>query len=59
MSDPYYNAVPPGQYWDEDDRERLENAERDEELNKSWADMVTDAAIEEYLMNRKEKNRGL
>ena len=51
------NDYPPGGYWDMDDQERLENAERDEELNRSWADMVIDAAIEESLMRKAERKQ--
>ena len=53
MSDPNHNAVPPGSYWDMDDQERLDN--EDEELCKSWADAVIDAAIEESIMRRREE----
>jgi hypothetical protein len=45
MSDPSYNAVPPGGYWDE-----LDDAPKDE----SWADFVVDMAIEEAMLRRKE-----
>ena len=49
------NDYPPGQYWDMDDQERLDN--EDEELCKSWADAVIDAAIDELLIRRKEYER--
>lgn len=48
MSDPMYDAVPPGGY-------SLDDDEKCEPSGPSWADIATDAAIEEYLMAKAER----
>jgi hypothetical protein len=53
MSDYYYDAVPPGGYWEPGD-DRIDQAKVEDE-NKSWADRAIEAAIDEALLRRAER----
>ena len=53
MTDYYWDAQPPGNYWEPDD-DLIDQAKVEDEYY-SLADAVVDAAIEEALLRRAER----